>query len=169
MLHLRTSRIKIREKATLEREKERGPGGGRLGEIKDLIINYRFHRLNLEQLAKEIKLIEEEIDGIKGTDYSLDKIQNSEIISNVEYLAIKIAEKKREYKYRELLLDTIDKAVEELDDIDKQLIKMRYMDRNTFYLRWPKISMEIGYTERQCRRRIQKALEKIAISLNSIN
>lgn len=56
---------------------------------------------------------------------------SNEISDNVAREAIRIADKKREAKE---FVDNVESAVEQLPDIEKQVIKLRYMSNNHNYI-----------------------------------
>ena len=136
--------------------------------VKEILINYRFYMRNAELLREDIANLESELDGIRGQDYSKDKITYQTEESSVEQLAIEIVEKRSNLHKAEMLLKAIDVAVEELEDIDKKIIKLKYMDRNTWNLNWASVARMVKYEKSWCRRRARKVMDKIEIVLKGI-
>ena len=84
------------------------------------LINYRFYQANIKALEEAIKIDRLTSDGLRATDYSRDNISTSGISNITENTAIHILTKENDLKKQRLLVDSIDRAIKELEDIDKQ-------------------------------------------------
>ena len=133
--------------------------------ITEHLINYRFYQANIKALEEAIKIDRLTSDGLRATDYSRDNISTSEISNITENTAIHILTKENDLKKQRLLVDSIDRAIKELEDIDKQIIQLKYMQQSSFNVSWEQVAKKTGYDVRQCQRRRDKALEKISIVL----
>lgn len=136
--------------------------------ITEHLINYRFYLANIKALEESIKVLRMQQDGQKGIDYSKDQVSTYIINNTTESTILNIIEKETELQHQKLLVETIDSAVYELEDIDRKIIKLKYMDRRSFGVSWEEVAREMGYDRRQCIRRKDKALEKIEIVLSGV-
>lgn len=93
-------------------------------DIELVFETYRKHKYYTLFIDTVNVSVTSKIDDIGGS--------HSNVISdNVAKEAIKIADKKREAKE---FVDHVERAVEQLPDIEKQLIKLRYMSKNHNYI-----------------------------------
>lgn len=136
--------------------------------VKECLQNYRFFVENVKALETEIKILREEADGLKGIDYSREKVQTSTISNTLENIIVKISEKEMLLKKKKLVMNVIDTAVNELEEIENRIIHMKYLDKNCFRNTWQKIALTLMYTERQCRRKRDSAFKKIEVALEGI-
>jgi RinA family phage transcriptional activator len=134
---------------------------------KNLLINYRFYLTNLKVLEEAIKNLEEEIDGLRAQDYSKEKIR-SQGDNTLEKMAVKLADMKLKLRMEKIRVQAIEAAVAELDDIDRQIIELKYMNKNSFNCTWKTVSKTIGYDPDHCRKRRDESFKKIAIVLDGI-
>lgn len=136
--------------------------------ILEHLINYRFYKANIEALQHSIDIYRMQIDGQKGIDYSASTRKTNATTSLVENAVIKLTEKENDLEKQKVLVQAIDRAVEELEDIDKQIIKLKYMDSGSYDVSWDGVAMEVGLDRSNCFRRRDKALEKVAIVLSGV-
>ena len=136
--------------------------------ITEHLINYRFYQINIESLKESIEALRKQAGGVKGIDYSEDTRSSNTVQSAVENMVLNIVEKENELKNKQVLVRAIDRAVEELEDVDKQIIKLKYMDRSSFEVSWEQVAREVGFERTGCIRRKNKALEKIEIALSGV-
>lgn len=135
--------------------------------VKNMLINYRFYIRNIETLDKQIELLEEELDGLKGCDYSKDRVQ-CEPKNLLEEKAVKIADMKLKRDFEKLRVQAIENAINELDDIDRMIMQLKYMDKNSLFVTWVSVARTVGYSKEQCQNRRNEALGKISIVVDGI-
>ncbi|WP_053955104.1 hypothetical protein [Inediibacterium massiliense] len=134
---------------------------------------------NLKQYEAKIKEIELQIGDLKDMQYLSLKginyeefIRSNQIFSKTETQVLKDLEIEEmidllefEKRHMERFLRRIHNAVESLTDLEKKIIKMKYVDKKI----WRYITFEVNIEERQCREIRNEALTKIyKILKNSI-
>lgn len=56
----------------------------------------------------------------------------------------------------------------ELEDIDKRIIELKYIDKSSFSTNWEQVARQVGYDKTSCIRRKNKAAKKIEIVLKGV-
>ena len=127
----------------------------------------------LRNLQKEIELIKKELNTITE-EYVTDKVTGSMVehpyilthfkISGYDsggYSSkVKRLERKLKCKLDELMDERarIEEYIESIDNATvRMILRLRYING----LKWEQIGREIGYTERQCRRKYKKFIERM--------
>lgn len=136
------------------------------GKVEYKLCNYNMNKIYLDDLEVTINHLKEN-DGLKGISY--DSISTSPTnltsdstgdtaISNAEIMdrLVTRLEKGRQE------LETIDKMLSRLTEIEVKIIKMFYIQGNT---PWWKIAYEVQYSERQCRNIRKKVIDKMVVGL----
>lgn len=124
-------------------------------------------------IQKEISIIKSEMscidvskttDKVKGSTPTFPYIQTSFNISGYDldsyYAKLNRLTKKLEKKLNELMdeRDRLNDYIQSIDDsIMRMILKLKHIDGQT----WNQIGDQIGYTERQCRRKYKKFFEKM--------
>ena len=139
-----------------------------LSRTKEILINYRFLLRNVKALREGMERLQEQIDGLKAQDYTTDKITAHREDSKIEQMVIELVEKKLKLDTAETLLSAIEGALEELEDVDKEIIRLKYIDKNTWNVNWNYVADKVGYSKKQCIRRRDKALKRIEVVLDGI-
>ena len=138
--------------------------------------------MNLEKLKhelKNLKVTEAKIKSMElkirelGSDYITvaspkfnDGIRSTSISSPTETQAIKILEKKKLYEKalererNKVLL--INYGITALDPTEKQIVISFFIENKS----WCRVGAELNYSERQCRRISERALEKMLEVIN---
>lgn len=129
--------------------------------ITEHLINYRFYLATIKTLSESIKVSRIQQDGQKGIDYSADQRSSNEVQSMVENTVINIMEKEKELQRLEVLVQAIDRALGELEEVDRQILELKYIEKGSYGISWEKIARQNGYDQRQCQRRNSKALSTI--------
>lgn len=126
--------------------------------------NYNSLKASIENMKQEI----EEMDyrEISAIDYEKEPTSETYAFhSATEESAIYAAERKnlleKRIKITESKLERIDRAIEALNDTEKQVITERYMGGK----QWWQVAYSVQYNERWCKEIRRRAVNKIAIGL----
>ncbi len=133
--------------------------------VEKLLYNYNMLKLNIEIIYKQLGELKEE-DGL--TSISLDGVSTSKtnkIHSQTEDTVMRRIEaeellRKRKEKL-ESKLETINKLLTGLNDIERRIIVMYYIHG----FQWWQIAYKVKYSERHCRRIRSEAICKLAVGL----
>ena len=135
-------------------------------ETEYLLYSYKMFKISIENMKEEIEYLESE-DGMTGISY--DGISTSpthKFSSITENTVLSTSEKIHylEHSIRriESRLEGVDRALEGLTDIERQVIEERYIEG----LQWWQVGYKAKYSERHCKRIRTNAIEKIVIGLN---
>lgn len=135
--------------------------------IEKLLYNYN-HLVTHNKIRE--KALEDTIDPETGVRSPiLDSIpnNNNEISRVVENIAIKQAESKKtikkQYEETRQVLEMIDLAIEALPELERDIIKARYIDNKSWY----HIANELHISDSTARRRRRKAIKDILTALNN--
>lgn len=119
----------------------------------------------IDWLKSNIEDIEDEFEGCtsieittgSGATNKFNSIVENEIISKedkMKMLNVKLYENLR-------LKKKIDRAVEKLKGVDREVIELRYINKRV--LGWKEIAYTVSYSETHCRKKIkQRAIKKMA-------
>ena len=133
--------------------------------VEKLLYNYNMLKINIEITDKQLEELKHE-DGMTGISYDGEKIcKTYKFHSQTEDTAIRNIEaeellKKRKEKLQSKL-DMLDKLTEGLNDIERDIIRMYYIEGK----QWWQIAYEVKYSERHCRRIRSEAIGKLAVGL----
>lgn len=138
-------------------------------EMEKILKNIRKYDAKISDIELEIADLKDlHSISISGISYE-NLVKTNSLISKTELQAMKDLEIEQtieilEYKKRhiERFLRRIDNAIDSLDEIEKQIIKMKCLENKI----WRFITFEVGLEERQCREIKNKALKKIANLVN---
>jgi DNA-directed RNA polymerase specialized sigma subunit len=86
-------------------------------------------------------------------NYAIDRIESKKALILHEDIA----------KY-DMLIGSMDQAIEELDDIEKKFIQLRYIERRTIM----QTSIELGYSEKYVFNLRNHVMDKLLISLKGL-
>lgn len=133
--------------------------------VEKLLYNYNMLKINIEILNHQLEELKKE-EGMKGVAYDDVKIsETNKFHSQTEETAIKNIElEKLINKKKEKLqnkLDTLDKLTEGLNKVEREIIRMYYIEGK----QWWQIAYEVKYSERHCRRIRSEAIGKLAVGL----
>lgn len=118
--------------------------------VKKLLSNYKTMKAQIECIDYEIELLKEHIEFLKG----FRDTENSIIESNKE-----IKHKKAIKKMLEECINSIDNALNELSDIERKIVELRYLELEKHT--WKEISSIVGYSSDYCRKEILDKVLKI--------
>lgn len=130
--------------------------------IKKMLDSLKGKKKLMQSIQLQIKSEREQIDGLKGTDYSGTPVQGGvkephaqRFVEHIEFL-----EKRYEDIMSEVfgIEDFISKNLPNLSDIEQSIIIDRYMIGKS----WRKIQQEYHYVDRQLYRIANSAIKKIS-------
>ena len=129
--------------------------------------NYNWFKRQIKSIDIELKGLDERIrllGGLKGVSYDSTAVMGGEKTSTVEQAAIQRDELEqkaailRENRERiSTLIKRIDDALDALDETDREIVRMRYIDG----FRWTQIAMKAPYSQRSCITHGQNAVKQI--------
>lgn len=118
--------------------------------VKKLLSNYKTMKAQIECIDYEIELLNEHIEFLKELRDS-DKY----IIESNNEIEHKRAIKKR----LEDCINSIDKALNELSDIERKIVELRYLGDEKYT--WKEIGNIVGYSSDYCRKELMSKIFKI--------
>lgn len=131
---------------------------------ESLLYKYIFIKLGIENMQDEIT--EEKVNfGLGSADPGKETFKTNLFNSTVENSVISRNDKVKALKQHignsKKLIKKIDRVLNKLDKEDREIIRLRYFER----LQWTEIEDKLNINERTCRRKVNKAIDKIAIGL----
>lgn len=128
------------------------------------LYNYNSLKASIENMKQEI----EEIDykEIPGINYDKERTSKTYAFHSItEDEGIKVADKKilleKRIKATEGKIERIDRAIEALNDTERQIITERYINGR----QWWEVAYSVKFNERWCKEIRRRAVKKIAIGL----
>lgn len=136
--------------------------------IEKFLRQYTTYKIGVMSLQKQLDYIMPNItatyelaEGSTGTfkitssteQYAIDRIESKRALMLHEDIA----------KYN-LIIESIDNAVSELDEIERKFVELRYINRKTI----AQTSMELGYSEKHIFNLRHQVMEKLLISLRGL-
>ena len=122
------------------------------------------YRINLEIETRQqvIDELKSTMDGLKGINYKIEKVQGGTM--EAEHLTEKIAkieELEKKITYLHNLLYQINEKIDSLENPNERLIlRMRYI----LNFKWDSICDKMGYSKRQVQRIHDEAIKKIKMA-----
>lgn len=133
--------------------------------VERLLYNYKMLKISIENLEEDIKIIEDDA-GVKGINYdgvvisktnrTSDIVANT-VLSNTEkihYLERIIEHNKRD-------IESIDKALEGLTEVEKTIVVEKYINSK----QWWEVANMVRYNDRWCRKIRTDAINKLIIGI----
>lgn len=131
---------------------------------ENFLYNYNSLKASIQNMKQEIK----EIDHHSISAINYEKEPTSEthkFYSDTEEKAIRAIERKEQLKLNILITESklkrIDRAIDALNDNEKQVIYERYIKGR----QWWEVAYKVKYNERWCKELRRRAINKIAIGL----
>ncbi|WP_373896366.1 sigma-70 family RNA polymerase sigma factor [Virgibacillus sp. CBA3643] len=136
--------------------------------IEKHLRSYKTYKVGLQTLKKQLDYIMPNMtasydlsEGSSGTfnikstteDYAIDRIESKK--------ALMIHEDISRYK---MLIDSIDDALKDLDEVEREFVEYRYIKRCTI----PQTSIELGFSEDVIFRTRKHVMDKLMISLRGL-
>lgn len=136
-------------------------------EIEYKLYNYNMFKIGIENLKKEIEYLEsDEVRSLNAITYDEERTGKTNKISNViESTMLSISEKilfkEMNIKRLENKIQAIDRALEVLTDIEREVIKLRYIEGKQWYI----VAYNVNYNERWCKELRKRAIDKLIIGI----
>lgn len=137
-------------------------------EIEYHLKQYRQYRVGIDNLSNQMEMI------LPRTTSHFELREESRSYSSkrssTEDCAIERLESKqaiflqREIKRYKIIVDSIDKSLEQLDEMERRFVEFRYFQRWSIR----KISLELGYSESSIHVLRRQLMHKLGISLKGI-
>lgn len=125
------------------------------------LYEYKDLKVEIESLEIENQILESEILECKSFSYKEDVVcssnDNTELIDLIIKKEDKINSNKNKILRKSKQIEKIDKAISTLSDIDKNIVKLRYFENNT----WRGISNSVGYAEITCKKKRVSIINRI--------
>lgn len=145
--------------------------GDYIRETKRLLQNYNKMKVAALNLTEEIKAQENLLrdESIASVRYGEDGVQSGRgEFTTVEAAAVRrlrivehVEDMRRRLDEITATMRAVDNALELLDEVEKEVIRARYMDGMT----WAEAARHVSYTERWAKVRGRKALRDVALML----
>lgn len=131
----------------------------RIKEVENWLYNYKSTKAGIESLKEEYEVLNDVGSGIDTSRESVSKTHKFN--SEVENTAIQLALIDSRIKMMERKIEKIDRALNSLSSIEKEIIKYKCIEGMYYY----EFTYKVYKSERQCKRIKKIALEKVAIAL----
>lgn len=134
-------------------------------ETEYLLYNYKMFEISINNMEMEIDYLKKE-DGSKGLSYdSIPTSKTYKINSSTEDTALSITEKidyiEHSIKRMQSKIDSLNKALKGLSDVEKDVITKKYISGKQWFV----VAYEVNFCERQCRNIRTDAIKKIALGM----
>lgn len=128
------------------------------------LYNYNSLKASIENMKQEIK--EMDYREISAIDYEKEPTSETYAFhSATEESAIYAADRKnlleKRIKITEGKLERVDRAVSALNDTEREIINLRYIEGR----QWWQVAYEVRYSEKWCKELRKRAINKIAVGL----
>lgn len=133
--------------------------------VEELLRKYKMININIQNMTAEIEFLGKE-DGMVGISYDGIRVsETNEFRSATENIAIANMEKihylERLIEKAKLEIESIDRALEGLEEREKTVIIERYINSK----QWWQVSGVVFLGERQCKRIRSEAIKKIVTGM----
>lgn len=137
-------------------------------ETEHLLYNYRMFEISIKNMQDEIEYLKKEDDvrsvgGIRYDDFKPGP--TFKITSSVEDVSLSITETigylEHIIKRIKSKLESVDRALEGLTDIERKIVSKRYIQGKQWYV----VAYEVSYSERWCKQLRTEAIKKLAIGI----
>lgn len=130
---------------------------------KEHLLRYRQYKAAIERCIEKAEEIKARMEGIKGTDYSKDKVNCSLDGGLMENLVGELVQVEEKIRKLSNLCKDLERAIAELSEVERIIITRYYIepmyrDKRT----WIAIAFEVNFSERHCKRLRNEAIEKIS-------
>lgn len=133
--------------------------------VEKLLSNYKMLHISIENMEQDIRYLKEE-DGLKGigfegistspTNVTSDVVGDTVIskMEKIEYLERTIEQNRRK-------IESIDKALEGLEDTERVVVIERYIEAK----QWWQVASVVRYSESHSKYIRKKAVDKLVIGI----
>jgi RinA family phage transcriptional activator len=136
--------------------------------LENHIRHYKAYKVGIKNIEKQIEWIMPSMtaqysanEGSSGTFNITSKVETAVLDRLESTRAIALKTEKERY---EIIIEAIDNAYDELDEIEKKFVKLRYFDKKSMHL----VSVELKYSESYLKKIRNRLMDKLLISLGSI-
>lgn len=136
--------------------------------IEKLLRHYTYYKVGLMNLQKQLDYIMPDISA--KYEVTQGTVGTFKIISPTEKCAIDRIESKKalilheEIERYSIIIESIDEAVSELDEMERKFVELRYVNRKTM----KQTSIEMGYSEKHLFNLRNQVMDKFLISLRGL-
>ena len=137
-------------------------------QIEKYLRQYKTYKIGVMTLQKQLDYI---MPNITATYEIADgSVGTFRLTSSTEQYAIDRIESKRaliiyeDIERYNLIINSIDRAVSELDELEKEFVELRYINRKTI----AQTTIEMGYSEKHIFNIRKNVLDKLLISLRGL-
>lgn len=131
-----------------------------LYQYKSLDVKIKNIQIDIENLENDItvKAVSYE-EKVAPTNAFNSSVEN-EVIRREGYIKNQLETLRAKKKYYEDLQIKIESSLETLEDIEKQIVELRYFNRNR--LRWDEVSAKVCLERNWCTQKKNKVIKKLA-------
>ena len=138
---------------------------GKYARVEKLLSNYKMYKISIENLEIEIEYIKEE-DGLKGIGFEGISTSPTNVTSDITSDTVLSKMEKIEYLERTIeqnrrKVESIDKALEGLEDTERIVVIERYIEAK----QWWQVASKVCYSESYSRTLRRKAVNKMVIGI----
>lgn len=129
----------------------------KINEVESFLYNYKSIKLAVENLKMELDIMDETV--ISAIQYKECIGRTNKFNSDVENKLMRKELLEERIRHMENKIKQIDRALEILPEIEREIINYRYIEGQNYY----EFTYKVYKSERQCRRIKDRALEKIVV------
>ena len=133
--------------------------------VEELLYNYKMLKISIENMKEDIEYLDKE-DGLKGISYDGTSTSKTNDTSDIVADVVLSKSEKRHYLEHQIEcnqreIDSIDRAMEGLTDIERKIITEKYINSN----QWWQVASKVCYSESWCKQLRGKAINKLIIGV----
>ncbi len=133
--------------------------------LENDLYNYKYLKLSIQNIKQDIADYQGD-DGVSSIQFDKIQISSTNAFSSVvENATISNTEKLDFLEHcmnrAELVINKIDKAMEILEEDERKVISLFYIDNQ----QWYKVAYQLHFNERWCRQIRSRAMRKMAIAI----
>lgn len=130
------------------------------------LFSYNKTIVEIKCLEIDIEYLKKDVIGCKAINYSTEKTGTTNNISNpieneIRKKELEINKLERKKNEKEKSIKKIDEALNLLEEIEKNIVRLRYFSNKRSAPEWKYIAKMIGYSEKQCRNIRDDMINKI--------
>jgi DNA-directed RNA polymerase specialized sigma subunit len=131
-----------------------------------MIYNYNLFKDSIENFKLEIEELKLDTHSVRAVNYDREKVSRTYNITSstedeVMYKIEKIEKLEKQIAKNQINIQKVDRALKCLDEVETKIIEGKYLKG----LQWWQIGESVKYSERWCREKRNRAIEKIAVRL----
>lgn len=137
-------------------------------ELENHLRHYKAYKVGIKNIEKQIEWIMPSMtaqysanEGSSGTFNITSKVETAVLDRLESKQALDLNEEKERYQ---LIVDAIDRAYYEMDDIEKKFVTLRYFEKKSVL----EVAVALQYSEKHVNNKRNNLMDKLLISLGSI-